>query len=83
LKGETRHLEPKLMLRLPFVRVLQVGVDPKAVADAWMRIEKKHGDKLAALFVSVDESKGKALAYAGGCPRGAVCVAGQSKRKDF
>lgn len=52
--------------------MLQVGVDPKAVADAWMRIEKKHGDKLAALFVSVDESKGKALAYAGGCPGGAI-----------
>jgi hypothetical protein len=30
-----------------------------------MRIEKKHGDKLAALFISVDEGKGKALAYAG------------------
>jgi hypothetical protein len=44
----------------------QVGVDTKAVADAWTRIEKKHGDKLAALFVSVDEGKGKALAYAGG-----------------
>ena len=46
---------------------VQVGVDTKAVADAWTRIEKKHGDKLAALFVSVDESKGKALAYAGEC----------------
>lgn len=44
---------------------MQVGVDSKAVADAWQRIEKKHGDKLAALFVSVDESKGKALAFAG------------------
>lgn len=44
---------------------MQVGVDPKAVADAWTRIEQKHGDKLAALFVSVDEQKGKALAYAG------------------
>jgi alanyl-tRNA synthetase len=43
----------------------QVGVDSKAVADAWSRIEKKHGDKLAALFVSVDEQKGKALAFAG------------------
>jgi hypothetical protein len=38
-----------------------------------MRIEKKHGDKLAALFVSVDEGKGKALAYAGGsCLRAAL-----------
>lgn len=45
--------------------VAQVGVDPKAVSDAWTGIEKKHGDKVAALFVSVDETKGKALAYAG------------------
>eukprot|EP00878_Enallax_costatus_P015464 GHUV01016198.1.p1 GENE.GHUV01016198.1~~GHUV01016198.1.p1 ORF type:complete len:245 (+),score=117.92 GHUV01016198.1:1379-2113(+) len=44
---------------------LQVGVDPKAVTEAWGVIEKKHGDKVAALFVSVDEVEGKALAYAG------------------
>lgn len=45
--------------------VVQVGVDTKAVSDAWSVIEKKHGDKVAALFVSVDDTKGKALAYAG------------------
>lgn len=44
---------------------MQVGVDTKAVTEAWSVIEKKHGDKVAALFVSVDEGKGKALAYAG------------------
>jgi hypothetical protein len=45
----------------------QVGVDVKAVQEAWARIEKQHGDKLAALFVSLDQDKGKALAMAGGC----------------
>lgn len=46
---------------------LQVGTDSKAVSDAWAQVEKKHGDKLAGLFVSVDAEKGRALAYAGGC----------------
>uniref|UniRef100_A0A383VXA1 Alanine--tRNA ligase n=1 Tax=Tetradesmus obliquus TaxID=3088 RepID=A0A383VXA1_TETOB len=44
---------------------LQVGTDSKAVSDAWGLVEKKHGDKLAGLFVSVDGDKGRALAYAG------------------
>lgn len=44
----------------------QVGVDTKAVQEAWTGIAKKHGDKLAALFVSVDADKGRALALAGG-----------------
>ncbi len=43
----------------------QVGTDSKAVSDAWAQIEKKHGEAVAALFVSVDADKGKALAYAG------------------
>eukprot|EP00775_Hariotina_reticulata_P008612 gene8612-8793_t len=49
-----------------FVLQLHVGVDPKAVSEAWSGIQKKHGDAApAALFVSVDEDKGKALALAG------------------
>lgn len=46
---------------------MQVGTDSKAVSDAWGLVEKKHGDKLAGLFVSVDGDKGRALAYAGAC----------------
>jgi hypothetical protein len=46
--------------------LLQVGTDSKAVSDAWSLVEKKHGDKVAGLFVSVDADKGRALAYAGG-----------------
>jgi hypothetical protein len=47
------------------VLLLQVGTDSKAVSDAWSLVEKKHGDKVAGLFVSVDADKGRALAYAG------------------
>jgi hypothetical protein len=44
---------------------VQVGTDSKAVSDAWSLVEKKHGAKVAGLFVSVDADKGRALAYAG------------------
>ncbi|GFR48410.1 hypothetical protein Agub_g10304, partial [Astrephomene gubernaculifera] len=43
---------------------LDVGLDTKATAEACAAITAKH-PTLAALFVSVDAEKGKALAYAG------------------
>ncbi|KAI8469604.1 MAG: tRNA synthetases class II (A)-domain-containing protein [Monoraphidium minutum] len=47
------------------VRRIDVGADPKALAEAVAAITKKHGDALAALLISVDADKGKVLAYAG------------------
>ncbi|GBF94304.1 alanyl-tRNA synthetase [Raphidocelis subcapitata] len=47
------------------VRRVGVGADAKALAAAVAAIAAKHGDALAALLVSVDEEKGKVLAYAG------------------
>ncbi|KIZ04229.1 alanyl-tRNA synthetase [Monoraphidium neglectum] len=47
------------------VRRIDVGTDPKALAQAVTAITSKHGDALAALLISVDAEKGKVLAYAG------------------
>jgi hypothetical protein len=56
--------------------LVQIGVDPKAVSEAWNGIQKKHGEAApAALFVSVDEDKGKALALAGGTSDSLMCPA--------
>jgi hypothetical protein len=49
----------------PLLLLSQVGADAKAVSDAYAAVEKQHGDAVAALFVTVDAEKGKAIAYAG------------------
>jgi len=47
------------------VRRVDVGLDPKALTEAWNAITAKHGEAVCALLVSVDDDKGKVLAYAG------------------
>ena len=42
-----------------------MGLDPKALTEAWNAITAKHGEAVCALLVSVDDDKGKVLAYAG------------------
>lgn len=44
---------------------VDVGIDAKALTEAWNAITGKHGDNLCALLVSVDDEKQKVLAYAG------------------
>ncbi|KAK9823998.1 hypothetical protein WJX72_006880 [[Myrmecia] bisecta] len=46
------------------VMAVNVGLDPKALLEAWNAIQKKH-PALPAIMFSKDAAKGKALAYAG------------------
>lgn len=43
---------------------VSVGLDTKAVTEAWNAVAAKHPE-MAAIFFSVDEEKGKVLVYAG------------------
>ncbi|KAA6428526.1 MAG: Alanyl-tRNA synthetase [Trebouxia sp. A1-2] len=49
--------------RFGIMRV-DVGLDPKALLEAWNAIQKQH-PKLPVIMFSTDEGKGKALAYTG------------------
>lgn len=46
------------------VAQIDVGLDPKALTEAWNAISSKH-TSMAVLLISTDEQKGKVLAYAG------------------